>query len=239
MHAQGIVPKLHCPYSKYLLPKITYAHSQYFINIQNFLLFYSHICTLESQSHVMHTLAFIWKGIFMPSIYIWKAIPRHIFILGSILVPHSNMCTFIKHLTTYSTYTCFIWRVFVSCYLFYIYMYMVNNIFTPSRRKENIKVQPKPKAGLKGESSPTCSHFHALLYWNQKLGFLGLESHSGTYSSSYKLSEHSKMAAIYAQIKTPTSHGWNGWMHDGMHMTQMQSRNAGVRGVCPLLRYDV
>ena len=147
------------------------------------------------------------------------------FILGSILVPHSNMCTFIKRLTTYSTYTHFIWRVFVSCYLFYIYMYMVNNIFTPSRRKENIKVQPKPKAGLKGESSPTCSHFHALLYWNQELGFLGLKSHTGTYSSSYKLSEHSKMAAIYAQVKSPSK---NSQIHAQMPLRHFTEHLVGA-----------
>jgi len=43
-------------------------------------------------------------------------------------------------------------------YLFNIHMYMVNNIFTPSRYKENM-VQPKPSAGLKGKP-----HQHALTF---------------------------------------------------------------------------
>jgi len=78
------VPKFtHVHIQSILLPKITYAHMKYFISIQIFLLFHSHlfihICTLVSQSHVIHTLAFIWKGIFMSSIYTWKEIPHHIY----------------------------------------------------------------------------------------------------------------------------------------------------------------
>ena len=201
MHAQGIVPKLHMSVFKVfcyqklhthiqgiLLPKLTYKLIQVFCCfIHIYLYIYAH---LRANFMLCTHLHLFEKEFSCHLSTLWKAIPHHMFILRSILVPHSNMCTFIKRFTTYSTYTHFIWRVFVSCYLFYIYMYMVNNIFTQSRRKENIKVQLKPNAGLKGESSPTCSHFHALLYWNQELGFLGLKSHSGTYSSSYKLSEH-------------------------------------------------
>jgi len=83
MHAQGIVPKSHMFVSKVscyqklhthirsiLLLKLTYKLMQVsccFIHI--YLYTYAHF---ESQFHVMHTLAFIWKGIFMPSIYTLK-----------------------------------------------------------------------------------------------------------------------------------------------------------------------
>ena len=53
-------------------------------------------------------------------------------------------------------------------------MYMVKNIFTPSKCKEIIMMQSKPSAGLKGKP-----YQHALIIMpssiqNQKLGFLGL-----------------------------------------------------------------
>ena len=140
-----------------------------------------HICLYmhigEPNSCHAHTCIYLRRNIHVIYLHLKGNSTSYIH-LGKHFRATSNMCTFIKCLTTYSTCTRFIWRVFVSCYLFYIYMYMVNNIFTPSRRK--------------GESSPTCSHFHALLDWSQKLRFLVLESHSGTYSSSYKLTEHSK-----------------------------------------------
>ena len=44
-------------------------------------------------------------------------------------------------------------------YLCDIHMYMVNEIFTSSRYKEIIMVQPKPSAGLKGKP-----HQHALTF---------------------------------------------------------------------------
>ena len=59
-------------------------------------------------------------------------------------------------------------------YLLSIHMYMVNDIFTPSRYKENM-VQPKPSAGLKGKP-----HQHALTFMpsctstNKGSGPLGL-----------------------------------------------------------------
>ena len=92
--------------------------------------------------------------------FIWKAIPCHIFkfweVFHAIFSLHVH---FAKHLTTYSTYVRFIWKVFASCYLFYIYMYMVKNIFTPSKCKEIIMMQPKPSAGLKGKP-----HQHVLIF---------------------------------------------------------------------------
>ena len=165
VHIQGI-----------LLPKITYAHLKYFISIQNFCCFihiYLYIYAHWSPSHVMHTLAFTWKGIFMPSIYTWKAIPHHIFILGKHFRATSNMCTFKKRLTTYSTCTRFNWRVFFSCYLFYIYMHMVNNIFIQTRKTSWCSPN-KSAAALKGNP-----YFNPFLFMfsctkNQRLGFLVL-----------------------------------------------------------------
>jgi len=128
-------------------------------------IFYSHICTytweatscyMFTHTHIRLRSTFVLyihtyihsferqflcyqftflKGNFMSYIHIW----RSIFVL-------------------YSTYVRFIWKVFSSCYLFYVYMYTVKNIFTPSKCKEIIMMQPKPSAGLKGKP-----HQHALI----------------------------------------------------------------------------
>ena len=70
MHAQGIAPKLHMYVFKVfcyqklhthiqgiLLPKLTNKLIQFFVLFHSHL--FIHICTFESQFHVMHTLAFI------------------------------------------------------------------------------------------------------------------------------------------------------------------------------------
>jgi len=130
----------------------------------NFMLYiHTYLHSFEKQFHVTHSLErqFLYylftflKGNFM----------SYVPILGSIFVP-------------YSTYmhTCK-----VLGYLFYIHMYMVNKIFTPSRYKEIIMVQPKPSGGLKGKP-----HQHALIFMssciqNQRLGFLGL-SHISAFT---------------------------------------------------------
>ena len=68
-------------------------------------------------------------------------------------------------------------------------MYMVNNIFTPSRYKEIIMVQPKPSAGLKGKPHQHALTHHAFLYFNkQKLGPPRPKSCFGIYPNSRKLS---------------------------------------------------
>ena len=77
-------------------------------------------------------------------------------------------------------------------------MYMVKNIFTPSKCKEIIMVQPKPSACLKGKP-----HQHALIFMpsciqNQKLGFLGL-SHI--------------WAPILAPTSCPYTQAWQPYMH--------------------------
>ena len=113
MHAQGIVPKLHMSILKvFCYQKLpTHIWSILLTYKKYFLLFHSHlfihICTLEIPSHVMHTLTFIWKGIFMPSNLHLRGNSTSYIHFGK----HSNMRTFIKCLTTYSTYTRLIWRV--------------------------------------------------------------------------------------------------------------------------------
>ena len=67
-----------CPYSKYLLPKITYAHSKYFINIQTnidfcyFIHIYLYIHAYLRANFMLCTHLHFFKGIFMPTIYTLK-----------------------------------------------------------------------------------------------------------------------------------------------------------------------
>ena len=118
-------------------------------------IFYSHICTytweatscyMFTHTHIRLRSTFVLyihtyihsferqflcyqftflKGNFMSYIHIWRSI------FGPYLT-YMNIC-----------------KAFG--YLFNIHMYMVNDIFTPSRYKEIIMVQPKPSAGLKGK----------------------------------------------------------------------------------------
>ena len=85
-------------------------------------------------------------------------------------------------------------------YLFNIHMYMVDDIFTPSRYKEIIMVQPKPSAVLKGKP-----HQHALIFMpsciqNQRLGFLGL-SHISAFTLTSTSCPH--IQKWQSQTRTP------------------------------------
>ena len=158
---------------------LLYVHISFtymFIHLRgNFMLhIYSHIFTfIWKQFHVAPSLEkqFLYysftflKGNFM----------SYVPILRSIFVP-------------YLTYM-HICKAFG--YLFNIHMYMVNDIFTPSRYKEIIMVQPKPSAGLKGKP-----HQHALIFMpsciqNQRLGFLGL-SHALAFILTFASCPHPK-----------------------------------------------
>ena len=103
----------------------------------------------------------------MLSIYAWEAIPHHIFIFGSILVPHSNVCTFIKRLTTYSTYTHFILKVLVSSYLSYIYIctWWITSLHKLGKHHG---AAPKISRWPKGKSLSQCLRFYAFLYSKPK-----------------------------------------------------------------------
>jgi len=145
-----------------------------------------------------------WKGNFCTTYsHFLKAISCHMFLFWEAFSCHiQHICTFAKHLATYSTYVRFIWKVFASCYLFYIHMYMVNNIFTPSRYKEIIMVQPKPSAGLKGKP-----HQHALIFMpsciqKSKAWVPRPKSFFGIYPSPRKLSTPPKMEIIHAQTQS-------------------------------------
>jgi len=108
----------------------------------HFIHIYVH--TLERQLHAVysHIFTFIWKAIscctfigkaiFVLLIHIFErqfhAICSYFWEAFSCCIQH--ICTFAKHLATYSTYVRFIWKVSAYCYLFYIHMYMVNNICT-------------------------------------------------------------------------------------------------------------
>ena len=81
-------------------------------------------------------------------------------------------------------------------------MYMVNNIFTPSRYKEIIMMQPKPSAGLKGKP-----HQHALTFMppciqKSKAWVPSPKSYFGIYPNFRKLSTHPKMAITHAQTQS-------------------------------------
>ena len=174
-----------------------------------------YVHTLERQLHAIysHIFTFIWKAIscctfigkaiFVLLIHTFERQFRHTFLFWEAFLCHiQHICTFAKHLATYSTYVCFICMVFASCYLIYIHMYMVNNILTPSRYKEFIMVQHKPSAGQKG-----IPHQHALLFMpsciqNQRLGFLGL-SHILAFTLTSACCPYiQKMATIYAQTQS-------------------------------------
>ena len=113
----------------------------------HFIHIYVH--TLERQLHAIYIFTHIyihlknnfmlhihWKSNFCTTIHILKGnFMPYVPILRSILGP-------------YLTYM-HICKAFG--YLFNIHTYMFNNIFTPSRYKEIIMVQPKPSAGLKGK----------------------------------------------------------------------------------------
>ena len=144
-----------------------------FLNIHlksNFML-YTHAYIHSFERKFLCYLFTFLKGNFMSYIHIL----RSIFLL-------------------YSTYVRFISKVFAYWYLFYVYMYMVKNISTPSKCKEIIMMQPKPSAGLKGKP-----HQHALIFMpsciqNQKAWVPRPKSHFGTCFSSYETVHTLKMA---------------------------------------------
>ena len=119
----------------------------------NFMLYiHTYLHSFEKQFHVTYSriYTFIGKAIFMLHIHwkgnfcttyshFWKAISCHMFLFWEAFSCHiQHICTFAKHLATYSTYVRFIWKGFSSCYPFYIPMYMVKNTFTPSKHQEII-----------------------------------------------------------------------------------------------------
>jgi len=122
---------------------LLYVHISFtymFIHLRwNFMLYiYSHIFTFIWKTTSCCT--FIGKAIFVLLIHILKGnFMPYVPILRSIFGP-------------YLTYM-HIRKAFD--YLFNIHMYMVNDIFTPSRYKEIIMVQPEPSADLKGKP---CQH---------------------------------------------------------------------------------
>ena len=126
---------------------LLYVHISFtymFIHLRgNFMLhIYSHIFTFIWRT--ISCCTFIEKAIFVLLIHILKGnFMSYVPILRSIFVPFSTYMHICKAFS----------------YLFNIHMYMVNNIFTPSRYKEIIMVQPKPSAGLKGKP-----HQHALTF---------------------------------------------------------------------------
>ena len=71
----------------------------------------------------MHTLAFIWEGTFMSSIYTWKAIPHHIFIWEAFSCHFWHGYIFWK--APYATYPqiYIFWKAFLR-YLSYIYRFL-------------------------------------------------------------------------------------------------------------------
>ena len=131
-------------------------------------------------------------------------------------------------------------------------MYMVNNIFTPSRYKEIIMVQPKPSAGLKGKP-----HQHALIFMpscikKSKAWIPRPKSYFGIYPNFHKLSTHTKngnhictnqiykqYSKTYAQMplrylpSTWWAHFWvqtaRGWGQCGLpHHFRTQSRPKAI-----------
>ena len=153
----------------YLFTQHTYILARHFCYLSNIYTYWQCILlprdvhTLERQLHAIysHIYTFIWKAIFMLPIHIFE---RRFHVICLYFEKHFraiiNIYThFTKHLATYSTYVRFIWKVFAPRYLFYIYMYMVKNIFTQSKCKEIIMMQPKPSAGLKWKP-----HRHALIF---------------------------------------------------------------------------
>ena len=140
---------IHTYFPRLLLPTypILFAICSHFIHI--------HVHTFERQLHVIYSRMFtlIWKQFHVaPSLekqflyysftFLKGNFISYVPILRSIFVPFSTHMHICKAFS----------------YLFNIHMYMVNNIFTPSRYKENM-VQPKPSAGLKGKP-----HQHALTF---------------------------------------------------------------------------
>jgi len=121
-----------------------YMFTYMFIHLRgNFMLYmYSHIFTFIWRTISCYT--FIEKAIFVLLIHILKGnFMSYVPILRSIFMPYLAYMHICKAFG----------------YLFNIHMYMVNDIFTPSRYKEIIMVQPKPSAGLKGKP-----HQHALTF---------------------------------------------------------------------------
>ena len=104
-----------------------------------------HVHTFERQLHVIysHMFTLIWK-----QFHIAPSLEKQ-FLYYSFTFLKGNFISYVPILRSifvpFSTYM-HICKAF--SYLFNIHMYMVNNIFTPSRYKEIIMVQPKPSAGL-------------------------------------------------------------------------------------------
>jgi len=175
MHAQGIVPKIHMSIFK------VFCYQKLHTHIWSILLPHKIFCCFI---HIYLYIYAHWRANLMPCTHLHlfeKEFSCHLSILerqfhiiysfwGSLFVPHP---TFIKRLTTYSTCTHFIWRVFVSCYLFYIYMHMVKNIFIQTRQTSWCSPN-KSGAGLKGNPYFNAFAFMFSCTQNQRLGFLGL-----------------------------------------------------------------
>ena len=140
---------------------LLYVHISFtymFIHLRgNFMLYiHTYLHSFEKQFHVAHSLE--RQFLYYLFTFLKGNSMSYVPILRSIFVPYSTYMHTCKALG----------------YLLYTPMYMVNNIFTPSRYKEIIMVQSKSSAGLKGKP-----HQHALIFMlsctqNQKLGFLGL-----------------------------------------------------------------
>ena len=123
-----------CSYPNHLLPQTTHTHLKYFINIQIFVVpfLFIHICTSESQSHVMHTLAF--ERNFHAIYLLLRGNSTSYIHLGSILVPSWHGYIFLK--ASYATYPpiYIFWNTLFTIihfaryfYAIYIYTY----IYTP------------------------------------------------------------------------------------------------------------
>ena len=81
-------------------------------------------------------------------------------------------------------------------------MYMVNNIFTLSRYKDNM-VQPKPSASLKGKPHQHALTHHSFLYFQQTKAWppLGL-SHVLAFILIFASCPHPKMVIIHTEIQS-------------------------------------
>jgi len=75
-----------------------------------------HVHTFERQLHVIYNfmLHLHWKSnLCTTHSHSWKAISYHMFLLWEAFSCHFQyICTFTKHLATYSTYTCTWWTTF-------------------------------------------------------------------------------------------------------------------------------
>ena len=166
--------------------------------------FHSHICSYIWDATSCYIFAHVYTH--LKTILCRTFIEKAIFVLLIHILERQFyiICSYWEAFSCHFQHICTFCKAF--SYLFNIHMYMVNNIFTLSRYKENM-VQPKPSASLKGKPHQHALTHHTFLHFkNQRLGPPRPMSCFGFYPNFCKLSASKNGNHTYTNpIKRPYS----------------------------------